>query len=126
MEKAIKAYVSIIKHSTITGVTFGHIEEAFITDYTNYYSLIGCSTFDVVMIEYKGEPLSLYIDDEGLLKPNMVGRHILGYPNPLFGNIVICGGVDRNGDTLSVPEWFTKKDVEAIIGNPAYLTNGGE
>ena len=115
----MKAYVSEIKKNE--GLITIDNHEVEINDYTDYYKPLDCKTFDVAMIEYKGAALSLYIDDEGLLVPGNIGREIHGYPQPLFGNIVICGGVDNIGNTLSVPDWFGLEDVAAIIGPAKYI-----
>ena len=78
-----------------------------IASYKDYYKLIGCRTFDVIRVTYKGHNLSVFCDDEGMLKSGNLGRLIAGYPQPIFGNIVITGDVDSNGDTLPLPEELT-------------------
>lgn len=91
-------------------------QEVNIKSYKDYYSLIDCSCFDVVRIEHQGHELSVYCDDEGMLKSGNFGRIIGNYPNPIFGNIVITGGVDEEGETLSVPDELTILDIHKIIG----------
>ena len=78
-----------------------------IASYKDYYPLLEAELFDVVMIEYMGHRLSVFVDDEGMLKPNNLGRLIAGYPQPIFGNIVIVGDVDSEGNTLPLPEELT-------------------
>ena len=100
----------------IKSVPFGATTPEEVNEYTDYYKLLECTMFDVVYIDYKGTPLSLFIDDEGMMKANNLGRLVEGYPQPLFGTIVITGSVDDEGETLSVPDWFTTEDAIKIIG----------
>lgn len=82
-----------------------------VASYKDYYKLIGCRTFDVVMVEYMGHRLSVFVDDEGLFQSGNLGREISGYPQPIFGNIVITGDVDEMGETLALPEELSLIDM---------------
>lgn len=113
----MRAYLSEIVNGLVMNT------EIRINDWKDYRKFLNCELFTVVSIDYKGEVLSLFVDDEGLLKPNF-GRNIANYPEPLFGNIVICGGVDDEGNTLEVPETITLEEVNNIVGEIAYRTNG--
>ncbi len=102
----------------------GHVlevttEEVEVNDYTDYYPLIGndCRTFDVVM---PNENISIFVDDEGLMKPKNFGRKVEGYPEPLFGNLVFCGGVDSKGDTLDTT--LSVEDVKQMVGAIQWIT----
>ena len=75
--------------------------EEKISNWRDYSKLLECSTFDIVAPD---ENISLYVDDEGLLKDgNGISQVTLpdGRKTKLAGNIVIAGGTDRDGDTLS-------------------------
>jgi hypothetical protein len=85
------------------------LEEKYIKDYQEIYDLLDCDLFDIVHVEYKGYRLNIYVDDEGMLKPNY-GRYINGYPNPIFGNIVIMGDTDEEGGTLGLPDELNVED----------------
>ncbi|OQX58596.1 MAG: hypothetical protein B5M52_05160 [Helicobacteraceae bacterium 4484_230] len=91
--------------------------------FEDYYKFLECDRFDVVMIDCKEHRLSLYVDDEGLLKPENYGRHVEGYPEPLFGNIVVTGGVDGEGNTLPLPEELELADMQALSHPVNYVTN---
>ena len=93
-----------------------------INNYKDYYKHLECSTFDVVRVEWLGEEISIFVDDEGMLKSNNFGRMIKGYPQPLFGNMVICGGVDHNGNTMVIPESIGVLNLNEFIGEIKYQT----
>ena len=82
-----------------------------IASYKDYYPLLEAELFDVVMVDYKGHKLSVFVDDEGMFKTGNFGRLIAGYPQPIFGSIVIVGDVDKNGDTLPLPEELSLMDM---------------
>ena len=95
------------------------VKEVEITNYKDYYKYMECDLFDVVMVQWDGYPISIYIDDEGMLKPNL-GRMVQGYPEPLFGAMVICGGVDSEGNTLDLPDFFSRFDIPKYITPPLF------
>lgn len=111
--------------SEILGTEYPIISEEFIDigDYKDYYKHLGCDLFTVVTTFYKGHELSVFVDDEGLLKPNF-GRTVKNYPEPLFGNIVVCGGVDKEGNTLSIPDEILITDMEQLISGIKYQVRG--
>ncbi len=84
------------------GLQSWRLEE--VKDYRDYYPLLDATCFDVVMVEWKGHKLSVFCDDNGLYKERNFGRIIANYPQPIFGNIVVCGDVDNKGQTLPLPE----------------------
>ncbi len=100
-----------------------------VSDYTDYYKLIECTSFDVVRVTWKGQNLSLFVDDEGLLKPHNYGRDVI-YDDTsedvtqLFGTIVVTGDVDEDGETLGVPEEITLMDLIELISDVKYVTKG--
>ena len=106
------------------GVNQYTLEE--IKDYTDYYPLLGedVRAFDVVMVWYKGHRLSVFVDDEGMLKPNIYGRDIEGYPQPIFGNAVIVGDVDSEGNTMDLPVELGLLDMLDFSSEIKYITKG--
>lgn len=65
------------------------------------YDLLDVSLIDIV--SYKGT--SIYLDDEGLLKLDPKLTMILGDTNQrLYGNLLIFGDVDEEGNTLGITE----------------------
>lgn len=95
-----------------------------IKSYKDYYEHLECELFDVVMVKWNGEDISIFVDDEGLFKPENYGRVVEGYPQPLFGNLVITGGVDAEGDTLPLPDKFNVINILKYIGEIKYVTRG--
>lgn len=98
------------------------VMEVNINDWRDYGQLLGCDIFTVVTVEYKDETLSIFVDDEGLLKSNNFGRMVEGYPQPLFGNIIVTGGTDDEGNTLPLPDTLSIMDMEGLIGGIKYQT----
>jgi len=110
----------LIKYNADTNSN--ELSEEVITDYKSYYPLIDEGTFDVVMVQWNKQDISIYLDDEGLMKSDNYGRILAGYPEPLFGNLVICGGVDAEGNTLDLPEEFNIDNIKPFIGTAVYKT----
>jgi len=79
------------------------------------YDLLGCDVFTVVPVNQNAPAgksgLSVYVDDEGLLKDNSVvniwsiwlSGHI-GYNAPLIGNILLTGPTDIDGYDTDIPD----------------------
>jgi len=99
---------------------FTSIAKVTIHNWRDYSKLLDCDLFDVVRVEWGGKDISLYVDDEGMLKENY-GRRVEGYPEPLFGNIIVTGGVDSEGNTLSIPDDII---VSEHIGQIEYKIKG--
>lgn len=60
---------------------------------------INSDTFDVASTE----DLSIYIDDEGLFKPDQAFFTITGFPQPLAGRALVLGPPDEDGETTECP-----------------------
>ncbi len=112
--KAILSEIVINVDGEATGV---NTREVDIKDYKDYYPLLKCSNFDVVM---PNDEMSIFVDDEGMLKSKNYGRMVDGYPEPLFGNLVFCGGVDSKGETLDTP--LQIHDVKFMVGDIRWVT----
>ena len=71
-------------------------------DFREVYSLIDCTTFDVVMLDVQDD---MYIDDEGLLKDN---RYFSWSGRNFAGKALILGSDHETGDdketTLTIDE----------------------
>jgi hypothetical protein len=109
----------------VTNEGFEAVREVVIDNYQDYYTLLACECFDVVMVRWRGKAVSIFVDDEGLMKAGNVGRDVEGYPNPLFGNFVICGGVDGSGETLDLDEEFTVLNIMQFMSEIKYIVKGG-
>ena len=101
----------------------GAVEEVAINNYKDYYKHLDAGMFDVVRVRWLGRDISIFVDDEGMLKRNF-GRDVIGYPQPLFGNLVICGGVDHEGETLPLDKVFTTKNMHEFVSNIKYMIEG--
>lgn len=94
--------------------------EVIINDYTDYYEYGEFNLFDVVRVSWKDLEVNIYLDDEGMMKSGNLGRKVEGYPQPLFGNFIITGGVDDEGNTLPCPDAIQIKDLTDFIGSIDY------
>lgn len=92
------------------------INDIEIINYKDYYKYLECDLFDVVMTNYENTDISIFVDDEGLFKENIIYRIIIG--NNVFklaGNMVFTGGVDEEGETLSLPEHISTEIIRDWI-----------
>ena len=86
------------------------LEDAVITNYKDYYKHLECRTFDVIQL---GDKISIYVDDDGWCASPLYLTLVLGVEQPLAGNLVFAGVVDKNGNTLSCP--LTKRQIQNTI-----------
>ena len=84
------------------------------------YKYIESPIMDVVSICIDEHQVSVYVDDEGLLKTDNLGRDVKGYPNPLFGSLLFLGGVDNYGRTLGLDDEITIETIKDIVSEPRY------
>jgi len=63
---------------------------------SDLYTYIGCSTVDATSMD-NGD--TLYVDDEGLLKPQVHFIIVDGYPQPLAGKAVLLGSTPNGNST---------------------------
>ena len=107
----MKAYLINAEARTITEVTVG--------DYKTYYPLLGCDCFACVGIEDED---TIYVDDNGLLKPQQNFFLYDGYAQPLAGNGLVLG---TNDEGESVEPKITLETLKSKITfmnrNQAYL-----
>jgi len=97
------------------------LRETEVKTIEDYYKLLDASVFDVARVNWEGQPISIYVDDMGMLQGQKYGRVIEGYLNPLFGNLIIAGGVSPDGEQLPLPEEFTLENVKSRISKPMYI-----
>jgi hypothetical protein len=64
-------------------------EELITQDYKDLYKLLDCEMFDAIRINDQRD--SVFIDDEGLYKPDQQFFMIEGYPQPIAGKGLIIG-----------------------------------
>lgn len=74
------------------------------------YEHINCRCIDIVTGIYKDQFVDIVVDDEGLLRDDMIVNPIAWYlyskcrPDaPIVGNAIICNS-NEEGDTISVPQ----------------------
>ena len=102
----------------------GELNEVQVSNYKDYYKLLNAELFDIIMVTWKGVDISIYVDSKGMLKSKNLGRDVKGFPEPLFGNMVICGNVDIEGNTLDLPKKITIEDVRKNVTSPLYVAKG--
>lgn len=77
-----------------------------------FYDLIGCSAIDIVRRPIGGKDFNVIVDDEGLLKANVIisatSKHNFV---ELVGNLIIAGLATLDGELTSL----TDEDVKKII-----------
>lgn len=79
-------------------------------DYQHIYKLIDADTFDVVYFNRKND--GVFVDDEGLFKPEQAFFKIAGIPNPLAGKALVLG-CDDEGDSVAPSASF--EDVQSLV-----------
>lgn len=89
----MRAFLIDPNNQTITEVDYSG-------DYKQIYDLIDCHTFDVVYVD---ENHCIYVDDEGLMKPNLFFWFEDLMPTPLAGKALLLGE-DGKDATLALPE----------------------
>lgn len=78
----------------------------------DYYRLIKTDLIDIVKRNISGESYEIICDDEGLLKgtPKISAINDMGEPM-LVGNLLIAGGVDREGNLKPMED----EDIEYVM-----------
>ncbi|MBR3208908.1 MAG: DUF3846 domain-containing protein [Bacilli bacterium] len=84
-------------------------------DYTDFYKILECSTFDIQVRKFKYKWFDIYMDDNGKLKEdNQVSLITIdGYGNPIefiVGNVFIVNH-NEEGDTISL----TEEEVKLVL-----------
>lgn len=69
-------------------------------DWTTISWWLNCDTFDVASTS---DRLTVYVDDEGMLKPDQEFFIITGFPQPLAGRALVLGPPDEDGETTECP-----------------------
>ena len=72
--------------------------------YTTIYKHIGCDLFDVVYAKVGKHRVSIFVDDEGLLKNPQHFFMLPGMDQPIAGNGLVLGEADEQGETMALPE----------------------
>jgi len=101
------------------------VEEIEIKDYTDYYKFGEFDLFDVVYLKWgQNLKVNVIVDDEGMLKQGNLGRRVMGYDQPLFGNIIITGDVDEEGGTLPLTDLVNESNVDYFVSPIMYKLSG--
>ena len=91
-------------------------------DLRTMYELIDCDCVDCV--ESAHGKITLWCDDEGLLKPNYAidvtdlledGVDRFMSDVVLAGNLLVTGGADRNGNTMPLPDEITMDYIKSRL-----------
>ncbi len=81
----------------------------------DYYKELDCRLFDVVYWSVNGVEVTIFCDDEWMLRSKNFGRYVLNEQGerlvPLFGNLLILGMADDEGETLPLDERVGVTDV---------------
>lgn len=88
----------------------GSIYSSYVEEYGDIYTLGGFEIFDVVYGKTPFGVVSIFVDDEGLLKSGTLVSDLKNFGSDdlkLAGNLIIAGGTDDEGETLDVPEGLT-------------------
>lgn len=91
------------------------------SDITHY---VGCTMFDNIGLTWRGYDVTVFFDDEGLIKPNK-GRLLQGAMEPLFGNLIIMGAWDNNREIMKLPDVFTPETIQDHITGVMFETPRG-
>jgi len=102
----------------ISGIN--ELNKVQVNSYNDYYKLLKAKRFGVTKVRWKDIDIAICMDNYGILKSGNLGRNVKGCPLPLFGNMVICGGVDVKGNPFDLPESITIEDVKERISTPLY------
>lgn len=92
---------------------------AFLVHYTDdlqtLYKMLDCRVIDIITRDICKKPFDLIVDDEGLMKDDNFLTALCsknGKPlETLYGNILICGLADENGDLTDI----SGMDLERIV-----------
>jgi len=88
----MQAILIDVARRTITEVEYdGQLE--------TIYKLVGCEMVEAPTVEKNGD--SVFVDEEGLFKPQPYWFLYDGYPQPLAGNGLLLGLNRRNGESIS-------------------------
>ena len=80
-----------------------------------FYELIDCSCIDIVLRLINGVRCRIVCDDEGALKNNRIpSGYCFGLHAALFGNLIITGDIDCNGNLMSLTDFEITKIIEHI------------
>ena len=82
----------------------------------NIYDLVGCDIVEAPRVEDNGD--AVYVDEEGLLKPQQNFFVYDGYPQPLAGNGLLLG-VNGRGESIS-----PKTSIETVRRKVKFMNLG--
>ena len=97
---------------------------AFLVHYTDdlqtLYKMLGCNVIDIITRDICKKPFDFIVDDEGLMKDeNFLTALSLGNAKEeLYGNILICGIADENGDLTDISGMDLGRIVPHIVKAP--------
>ena len=68
----------------------------------DYYREIGCDCIDIAVVSVHGKPFNVIVDDEGLLKGDIIASVFDGKGHPMLANVAIVLGFDDDCDVRSL------------------------
>ncbi len=95
--------------------------EESISNYKDYYGLLECRTF---AIDSSNAEFDVYCDDNGLMSTGNIITKIKGNYQPLAGILVFTGKIDNVGNTSSLDDSISIKDIEKLC-TPYGITGTG-
>lgn len=105
----MKAYLIDAVAKTVTEVEHNG-------DYREIYTFLGCDLFTVVRLDSTESETDrgdgLFVDDEGLMKPQAHFFKIAGFDQPLAGNGLVLGTDDEGESTAPA---MTLAELQAIV-----------
>lgn len=75
------------------------------------YETLRCETVDAIDL---GSGITLWIDDEGLLKDNQSFFELINFGQPIAGTAVILS-TDKDGESISVDARLTVDHVKKVV-----------
>lgn len=88
----------------------------------DYYREIGCDCIDIAVVSVHGTPFNVIVDDEGLLKGNVIASVFDGKGYPMLANVAIVLGLDDDCDvrSLKTDEVRALSDETYVVSHPLY------
>ena len=88
----------------------------------DYYREIGCDCIDIAVVSVHGTPFNVIVDDEGLLKGEVIASVFDGKGYPMLANVAIVLGFDDDCDvrSLTTDEVRALSDETYVVSHPLY------
>lgn len=94
-------------------VTFKKVTIDLNNDLKDYYKNLDCNCFQVINSTINNKHVSIFCDEEGLFVKDNIVSQVQDFQ--LVGNLLFLGGVDSEGNTLSLPEDINSNVLNSLI-----------